>query len=127
MQKFFTIIRPSPDSMFSCNLSLYSSRFIAKAPLRYRTLTMASHLRIGIFGGGVVGGGVYELVQKCITSGRFGAVGASIEIAKICVRDLSKTRDFELKSGCTLVTDYNDILGDPSINCVVELMGGVTR
>ena len=88
---------------------------------------MASHLRIGIFGGGVVGGGVYELVQKCVTSGRFGAIGASMEIAKICVRDLTKTRDFELKSGCTLVTDYNDILGDPSINCVVELMGGVTR
>lgn len=87
---------------------------------------MASHLRVGIFGGGVVGGGVYELVQKCIASGRFGAIGASVEIAKICVRDLKKTRDFELKKGCILVTDYNEILGDPSINCVVELMGGVT-
>ena len=88
---------------------------------------MASHLRIGIFGGGVVGGGVYELVQKCVSSGRFGAIGASMEIVKICVRDLSKTRDFEIKSGTALVTNYDDILGDPSINCVVELMGGVSR
>ena len=80
-----------------------------------------------IISGGIVGGGVYELVQKCIESGRLGSVGASIEVAKICVRDLDKPRDFALKKGTTLVTDYNDILGDDSINCVVELMGGVTR
>jgi homoserine dehydrogenase len=92
-----------------------------------KSLTMTSHLKIGVFGGGVVGGGVYELVQKCNTSGRFQSVGASMEISKICVRDLSKQRDFELKNGTTLVTDYNEILNDPSINCVVELMGGITR
>ena len=77
--------------------------------------------------GGIVGGGVYELVQKCIASGRLGSVGASIEVAKICVKTIDKPRDFELKTGTTLVTDYDDILNDDSINCVVELMGGVTR
>jgi homoserine dehydrogenase len=77
--------------------------------------------------GGVVGGGVYELVQKCIESGRLGAVGSSIEVAKICVKSLDKPRDFKLKAGTTLVTNYEDILADDSINCVVELMGGVTR
>ena len=88
---------------------------------------MATNLKVGIFGGGVVGGGVYELVQRCITNGRFEQVGASIEVVKICVRSLDKPRDFTIK-GCTeLVTDYNVILGDPSINCIVELMGGVTR
>ena len=92
-----------------------------------KTLTMASHLKIGVFGGGVVGGGVYELVQKCNSSGRFQSIGASMEISKICVRDLNKQRDFALASGTTLVTDYNEILNDPSINCVVELMGGITR
>lgn len=77
--------------------------------------------------GGIVGGGVYELVKKCIESGRLGAVGASIEVAKICVRSLDKPRDFELMAGTVLVTDYEEILADESINCVVELMGGVTR
>jgi homoserine dehydrogenase len=77
--------------------------------------------------GGIVGGGVYELVKKCIESGRLGSVGASIEVAKICVRSLDKPRDFELKAGTVLVTDYEEILADESINCVVELMGGVTR
>jgi homoserine dehydrogenase len=55
------------------------------------------------------------------------SVGASLEISKICVRDITKPRDFEVKSGTKFVTDYNEILGDPTINCVVELMGGVTR
>ena len=77
--------------------------------------------------GGIVGGGVYELVQKCLESGRLGSVGASIEVAKICVRTIDKPRDFELKTGTQLVTNYDDILNDESINCVVELMGGVTR
>ena len=81
----------------------------------------------GVFGGGVVGGGTYELVKKCLKSGRFAQLGASMEINKICVRSLDKPRDFEIDSNCTLVTDYDDILKDKDINTVVELMGGVTH
>jgi homoserine dehydrogenase len=84
-------------------------------------------LRIGLFGGGVVGGGTFELIKKCAANGRFASAGASMEIVKICVRDLSKPRDFTVDPAVTtFTTDYNDILNDPSINCVVELMGGVT-
>jgi homoserine dehydrogenase len=75
----------------------------------------------------VVGGGVYELIQRCVSSGRFDAIGASMEVSKICVKSISKPRDFQVKDGTRIVTDYNEILDDPSINCVVELMGGVTR
>lgn len=81
-------------------------------------------LNIGIIGGGVVGGGVYELIQKCQSSNKFSCIGAEIFVSKICVRSLEKPRDFQIKSDCKLVTDYNDILNDSSINCVVELMGG---
>ena len=81
-------------------------------------------LNIGLVGGGVVGGGVYELVQRCKDSNRFSSIGADMVISKICVRSLEKPRDFQIKSDCKLVTDYNDILNDTSINCVVELMGG---
>lgn len=42
------------------------------------------------------------------------------------MRSLDKPRDFVLGANTKLVTDYNDILGDPSINVVVELMGGIT-
>ena len=46
---------------------------------------------------------------------------------QICVRDASKARDFTLPSGCTLVTNYDDILEDPEIDTVIEVMGGVTH
>ena len=84
-------------------------------------------IKIGMFGGGVVGGGVYELIQKGINSGRFLELGISVEITKICVLSLTKPRNFEVKSNCKFVSNFNDILEDPEINCVVELMGGVTH
>lgn len=85
-----------------------------------------NHLRIGMFGGGVVGGGTYELIRKCAGNGRFESAGASMEVAKICVRSLDKPRDYQIDSSTTFTTNYNDILDDDSINTVVELMGGIT-
>ena len=87
---------------------------------------VARPLKVGLVGGGVVGGGVYQLVERCAQSGRLGEVGAAIDIAKICVRDATKKRDYDVKASTTFVTNVDDILNDPSINCVVELMGGVT-
>ena len=98
-----------------------------RTPNQQTMTTIHLPLRVGLFGGGIVGGGTYELIQRCITSGRFAAVGASIEVVKICVRSLSKPRDFEVKPGTTLVTEYDAILGDASINVVVELIGGITH
>lgn len=86
------------------------------------------HLRIGLFGGGVVGGGTFELIKKCVENGRFAQVGCSMEIVKICVRDLNKPRDFTVDPNTTtFTTNYDDILEDKSINCVIELMGGTTH
>ena len=84
-------------------------------------------LRVGIFGGGIVGGGTYELIQAAVASGKLAQLGANIEIAKICVRSLDKPRDFTVASSTKFVTNYDDILKDPTINCVVEVMGGVTH
>lgn len=60
-------------------------------------------------------------------NGRFASLGAHIEIVKICVRSLDKPRDFTVDAHTQIVTDYDVILKDPSINCIVELMGGVTH
>jgi homoserine dehydrogenase len=74
-------------------------------------------LRIGMIGGGTVGGGVYEIImnrlsQKCI-------------ITKLCVQSLSKPRAFHLDERVTtLTTNVNSILQDDSIDIVVEVMGG---
>jgi len=87
--------------------------------------SMTTKLRIGLVGGGVVGGGVVALLQKATANGRLAALGLSIEVAKICVRDLAKPRDYQSGSA-TFTTDYKDIISDPSINVVIELMGGTT-
>mmetsp|Transcript_2195 Transcript_2195/g.2997 ORF Transcript_2195/g.2997 Transcript_2195/m.2997 type:complete len:436 (-) Transcript_2195:261-1568(-) len=80
----------------------------------------AKTLRIGMIGLGTVGGGVYNLVM--------GVKGLQSKacITKICVRDVTKPRDFEINSDVTsLVTDVTSILEDDEIDCVVEVMGGV--
>lgn len=80
---------------------------------------------LGIFGGGTVGGGIVEILSnkkeylKQLT-------GKNIEVRKICVRDASKPRDFALPEGCSIVTSYDDILNDDSIDLAVEVMGGTT-
>jgi len=84
-------------------------------------------MRVGIFGGGVVGGGVYEIIKKCMGNGKFPKLGANIEIIKICVRSLNKPRDYTVGSECEFVTDYGAILNDGSIDTVVEVMGGTTH
>ena len=76
-------------------------------------------MNIAILGFGVVGGGTAEVLTKnkdIIKS----KTGADINIAKIL--DL---REFPDSPFGSLVThDFNDILNDPTIDTVVETMGG---
>jgi homoserine dehydrogenase len=81
-------------------------------------------LSIGLFGGGIVGGGVYELIRKLANNGQD---NTQFKICKICVRSVDKVRDFHVDTNITrVVTNYTDILDDPSIDCVVEVIGGIT-
>jgi homoserine dehydrogenase len=82
--------------------------------------------RLGIFGGGTVGGGIVEILGKKAEQFNTLAGGTNIEVAKICVRDANKERDFSIPEGCEIVTDYDAILTDDSIDMVVEVMGGTT-
>lgn len=79
--------------------------------------------RIGIFGGGTVGGGIVEILQKKKDHLK-ALTGSDIEVATLCVRDLSRKRDFDIPDGCTVTDKYDDILKDESIDMVVEVMGG---
>ncbi|KAL9190212.1 hypothetical protein ACHAXT_007423 [Thalassiosira profunda] len=80
---------------------------------------------LGIFGGGTVGGGIVEILNK--KKAYFKQLtGKNIEVKKVCVRDASKPRDFALPEGCSIVTSYDDILNDDGIDMAVEVMGGTT-
>ena len=91
------------------------------------SLGMASEdtITLGIFGGGTVGGGIVEILSNKADYFKQ-LTGKSIEVKKVCVRDASKPRDFALPDGCSIVTSYDDILNDDSIDVAVEVMGGTT-
>ncbi len=70
-----------------------------------------SSIKIGLFGFGVVGEGLYGVLQKATT--------AHAEIKKICVKNRDKKRSLPKEM---FTFDGNDILDDPEINLVVELI-----
>ena len=72
---------------------------------------MNKKLTIGLFGFGVVGEGIYDVLNK--TS----SLNATIK--KICIKDPGKKRNGNEN---LFTTRYEDILLDPAINIVVELI-----
>ena len=82
-------------------------------------------VKIGIFGGGTVGGGIVEIIES--RREHFQKMtGKNLSVKTICVRDLDKPRDFTVPEGCKITTEFDDILGDDSLDIVVEVMGGTT-
>ena len=81
-----------------------------------------SSIEIGLMGLGVVGGGVARVL---IDKGEVLAkqVGCPLSIRKILVRSPSKPRSVEVEP-VLLTTDPEDILADPAIDIVIEVMGG---
>jgi homoserine dehydrogenase len=79
-------------------------------------------MRIGLLGLGTVGGGVAKLLRENGDIIRM-KTGLNLEVAKVLVRDAKKPRPGVPE--LPLTEDVSEILGDPSIKIVVELMGGV--
>ncbi len=80
-------------------------------------------IKVGLLGMGTVGRGVYRVLTKnadAISS----RIGAKIEIKKILVRDVTKDRGLELEKNI-LTTNIDDIINDPEIEIVVEVLGGI--
>jgi homoserine dehydrogenase len=80
-------------------------------------------IRIGLLGCGTVGGGVLHLLRS---NAEYLAqsVGAPLQVARVLVRDADKERVPELDR-TQLTTDPEALLGDPTIDVFVEVMGGV--
>jgi homoserine dehydrogenase len=78
-------------------------------------------IRVGILGFGTVGSGAYRMLQdnrQAITE----KIGLGVDVVKIGIRDASKVRDLPASM---FTTDLNSIVDDPTIDVVLELMGGV--
>ena len=75
-----------------------------------------------MLGCGVVGSNVARLLHE--DSGDFAArSGATLELTKVAVRNISTKRDHVPASNVT--TDASSVVNDPSIDIIVEVMGGI--
>ncbi|MCG7337643.1 homoserine dehydrogenase [Sporosarcina sp. ACRSM] len=84
---------------------------------------MKNEINIGLLGFGVVGSGVAKILQNHQEDLRH-KLGASVGIKKVLVKDLYKKRDTSLSSD-VFTSDLQTILEDPSIDIIVEVMGGI--
>lgn len=80
-------------------------------------------IKIGLLGLGTVGKGVYRILAgNAENISR--KTGARLEVVRILVRTPEKDRGLALNPGL-LTTDYREVVEDPEIAIVVELMGGL--
>ncbi|PLC51170.1 homoserine dehydrogenase [Pollutimonas subterranea] len=83
-----------------------------------------SPMKVGLLGLGVVGGGTWKvLTQNAEEIAR--RAGRRIEVAAVAVRDIEKARRL-VGDQVSVTTDGMDIVRNPDIDIVVELIGGDT-
>ncbi len=80
-------------------------------------------IEIGMLGLGTVGSGVLKLLQE--NAPRLERkLGARLRVRKIAVRDLGRARSLPVDAKL-LTTNAAEVVGDPGVHIVVELMGGI--
>jgi homoserine dehydrogenase len=84
---------------------------------------MAGDIAIGLLGLGTVGTGVAKLIERNQATIRK-RLGCSLRIAAAAVRDPRRRREVSLGRG-RILADARRLIADPSIDIVVELIGGV--
>ena len=78
--------------------------------------------KIALLGMGTVGGGVYEIIERQKEEMPF-KIGAALEVVKVLVRNKAKYAD---RIPAEKLTDvWEDVIGDDSIDIVVDVMGGI--
>ena len=80
-------------------------------------------IKAGLIGFGTIGAGVVKLLQENsdVISER---LGASLKLTRIADRDIETKREVTPSSDVILSADAADILNDPEIEIVIELIGG---
>ena len=98
--------------------------FVRRIARRQSWESNMEQVTLGLVGGGTVGGGVWQAIRRngALMASR---LGVELKIAKIAVRDLKKARHADIPR-TVLTSDWRELVADPSIQVVVELMGGTT-
>ena len=82
-------------------------------------------LRIGLAGFGTVGSGLARILHdnKELLKERS---GRELMITSILVNDMSRPRSYPFPEGATVTDNLDDFINDPSLDLVVEVIGGTT-
>ncbi len=79
-------------------------------------------IKVGIIGFGTIGSGVVKILASSRDLIRQ-RLGAEVEVVKIADLDITSDRGVEVNSGL-LTTDAKEVIDNPDVDVVVELMGG---
>lgn len=79
-------------------------------------------VNVGIIGLGTVGGGVYRLITTHAERYRKN-LGIDLRIARVCNRSEKRARELGIDPE-QFTSDWRDVVSDPSIDIVVEVIGG---
>lgn len=121
-----------PGLLHAGHVIALRSKMLKLSEFRIPRLIVPPYLRpvncgsigIGLVGFGTVGSGVWDILERnggLITERTKGTV--RFEIRKIAVRDPGKTRSAKAPTDL-FTTDWNEVVHDPAVEVVVELIGG---
>ncbi len=79
-------------------------------------------VNLGMIGGGTVGSGVFHALQQngALMAAR---LGVKLAFRKIAVKAIDEPRPYPIAKSL-LTTDWNEVINDPAIQIVIELVGG---
>jgi len=83
-----------------------------------------SQINLGMIGGGTVGSGVYHHLTRngALLASR---LGVKIAMRKVAVKAFDEPRPYEIDKAL-MTTDWQEVVNDPQIHVVIELIGGTT-
>jgi len=84
---------------------------------------MNNYVSIGLLGLGTVGSGVIQLIENHQEE-LVHQLGCGVNVKSVLVRNLEKARDIQVNP-TYLTTNPDDVLNDPDIDVIVEVMGGI--
>ncbi|EMI10020.1 homoserine dehydrogenase [Anoxybacillus gonensis] len=84
---------------------------------------MVKSVSVGLLGLGTVGSGVVKIIKNHQDK-LMHQIGCPVEIKKVAVRDRDKKRDVVLPES-VLTTNVEEVIHDPDIDVVIEVMGGI--
>ncbi|MFC4557701.1 homoserine dehydrogenase [Virgibacillus kekensis] len=86
---------------------------------------MEKEMVVGLLGFGTVGSGVHQLIEAHQDE-LVHKLGRGVKVKRVLVYDLQKAREVQVNPEL-LTNDASEILNDPEIGIVIEVMGGIEQ